>query len=219
MFDKTVQLTGWDQVTRLLQKLSRRNAISVLRTAMGVRLRLIQTELRQRWLTGGTADDKLATRTGNLKRSVRVGTISTSGDGVRGGINAGTRYAYTHMGKRGSSVTIRGKPWLTIPMTWIPESAKALAAKSGAVRGGARSGAFANTFVRKSNAGNLIIFGRGTYAKGAHTGEGRGGVVPLFLLKRQVKIKRRVFLDEILRAHAKQFSGDVRKVLLTPKAA
>lgn len=223
MSEAVIKIDGWTRVVAALRKLSRRDAIAILRTAMGVRLRLIQTEIKQKWLTGGTTDDKLGTRSGKLRNSVRVGAITTSGDTVRGGVNAGTRYAFTHMGKRGSSVTIRGKPWLTIPMTWLPESRAVLLTEAGALRGGARSGAFANTglgtFIQKSDRGNWIIFGQRAVQRGTNAGQGRGKIVPLFLLRHQVKVKRRVFLDEILHAHAKQFSGDVRKVLFTPKAA
>lgn len=183
--------------------------LPMIRITIGKNMRLMQTEIRSKWMTGGTARDKLATRTGKLKNSIRVAPVKVEGSKVSGTLWAGTRYAFSHMGKKGSSVVIHGKPWLTIPLMNIPESRKVLATKAGATRGGARSGLFLNTFIKKSKAGNLIIFGQGQYAKGAKAGQSKGKIVPLFILKKKVKIKRRVWIDVIGEKYRKLVMRDI----------
>jgi hypothetical protein len=211
-----LRILGWDKVTRELRKLGPKRAVPLLRLVVGKRIQLIVTEIRQKWMTGGTKDNTLATRTGALKRSIRSMPPKIAGDGTQvvGQVFAGARYAVTHMGPKGSTFTIRGKPWLTIPMMWIPESARALAAKSGAIRGGARSDAFSDTFIRKSKRGNLIIFGQAAYQKGAKAGQAHGKVVPLFLLRRSVKVKRRVWLDVILKNAGENLVDDTKKAIV-----
>ena len=114
--------------------------------------------------------------TGSLARGFEV---KVSGDSIKtlegrlGWFDPfGAMVATTH--EKGA--TIRGRPWLTIPL-------RAAMTPAGVVRGPARS--FPNTFIIRSRGGNLLIMqSRGT------------GAVPLFLLKRKVEIPARLELGE-----------------------
>ncbi len=70
---------------------------------------------------------------------------------------------------------------------------------------------FGNTFITRSKKGNLIIFGTQRITKGGRLGEFRGDVTPLFLLKKQVKIKARVHRELFFKWSAKQLSQDFAK--------
>jgi hypothetical protein len=84
--------------------------------------------------------------------------------------------------------------YLTIPL----EAAKAGKGGQGPGRGSARGGPWGETFVGKSKAGNLIIFGRLRITKGKRVGELRSRIVPLFLLKKQVIIRARIHPEELI---------------------
>jgi len=109
------------------------------------------------------------------------------GGSLVAGVNAGTAYARTHIGRRGKKTVIRPKNsrYLTIPL----DAAKT---KAGVARGSARSGVFGDTFVMKSKKGNLLIMGKRRFQKGKNAGETHGNLVPLFVLKKSVTVRARV---------------------------
>ena len=125
---------------------------------------------------------------------------------VKGGIQFGTRYAGIHIarpGQEGGSTTIRPrKPggFLTIP---IGDGLT----KAGVSRGGALSGAFKETFVKKSKAGNLIVWGKAGSAKGAK-------ITPLFLLKKFVKVPFRINSSSLIRWVKPKLEKDIEKMML-----
>ncbi|MEW6657240.1 MAG: hypothetical protein AB1424_01140 [Thermodesulfobacteriota bacterium] len=169
----------------------------------------LKRKLLREQLAGPTGDTSLAKRTGNLARSIAEEPAKLEGGGtvIAAKLHAGMIYAKVHFGPRGSEVKI------------VPIKAKMLAiplaaAKTGAgvARGGPTSGIWGPTKCFRSKAGNLIIWGyqtgkaaMGTRQKTVTGGQGNavslpyarkamntGQLVPLFVLKDSVVIKRRI---------------------------
>jgi hypothetical protein len=165
--------------------------------------KLLETYLKQEKFTGGTTADRLATRSGLLKASVKAVVVSETPQGIEGGVAFGTVYSRPHIGPKGQVTTIKPKKgkYLTIPL----DAAKTPA---GVARGSAMFGPWGDTFVAKTKSGNLIIFGRkkmykdvkvgGTRVKGLSVMKMGRDVVPLFLLKKEVKIPARIHPEDIV---------------------
>lgn len=154
---------------------------------------LMASHIKTEHLTGGTSATRLAVRTGNLRSQCRSLPVTESPGLIESGVGFGTQYARTHIGPAGQVTTIRAKSgkFLAIPLM-------AAMTPSGVARGAPRSGMWGETFVSRSRAGRLILFGKTVAQKGKHSGETRGDIVPLFLLVKQVKVKARVHPEEIL---------------------
>jgi hypothetical protein len=135
----------------------------------------------------------LGVRTGNLRSQTKPLPVTERPGVIESGMGFGTAYARPHVGPKGQVTTIRPvrAKWLTIPLP-------AAMTKAGVPRGAAQSGMWGETFFARSKKGNLILFGKRVAQKGAHAGEARGDVVPLFVLKKQVQIKSRVHPEVIL---------------------
>jgi hypothetical protein len=157
----------------------------------------------------GPGDNSLARRTGAAARSIHLepAALEVGSTTISAKLYAGVIYARVHFGPRGSEVKI------------VPIKAKLLAipraaAKTGAgvARGGPTSGIWGPTKCFRSKAGNLIIWGyqtgkaaMGTRQKTVTSGQGnavslsyarrvmnQGELVPLFVLKDSVVVKRRI---------------------------
>lgn len=157
----------------------------------------------------GLGDNSLARRTGAAARSIHLdpAAVEAGSTTIAAKLYAGVIYAKVHFGPRGSEVKI------------VPIKAKMLAfplaaAKTGAgvARGGPTSGIWGPTKCFRSKAGNLIIWGyqtgqaaMGTRQKTVTGGQGnavslayarramnQGELVPLFVLKDSVVVKRRI---------------------------
>lgn len=180
----------------------------------------------QREHLAGAGGNSLAKRTGTLGRSMKlIGATLDSGSTILAcKIFAGVPYAKAHFGPRGSDFPIFPKKakMLAIPLA---------AAKTGAgvARGGPTDGIWGPTVCFKSKAGNLIIWGyqisgksgrvsmgRGLAQKKVTGGHGKavsisaagkmqsqGELVPLFVLKDSVVIKRRIDPQVDVIAYAK----------------
>ena len=153
-----------------------------------------------RHLTGGTTADRLGRRTGTMARSTRPIPVQMVGSKVTGGLSFGAEYAWTHIGPAGSQVTIRpkNKKFLAIPLA----AAKTAA---GVSRGGPLSGIWGPTFIAKG-----IIFGFSGGTKASKS----GNPIPLFVLKRSVVVRRRIFPKEHLLDWAKpKFMADLSQIV------
>jgi hypothetical protein len=157
----------------------------------------------------GAGDNSLARRTGNLARSIaeEPATLEAGSTLVSAKLHAGMIYARVHFGPWGSAVKIVP---LKAKMLAIPLAAARTGA--GVARAGPTSGIWGPTRCFKSKAGNLIIWGYqagkaalGTRQKTVTGGQGnavslsyarraldKGELVPLFVLKDSVVIKRRI---------------------------
>ncbi|MBM4272806.1 MAG: hypothetical protein FJ139_11725 [Deltaproteobacteria bacterium] len=174
-------------------------------------------------LTGGTSSTRLRVRTGNLRASTKPMTPIIKEDSIEGGIQFGTVYAGTHIGPRGKITEIKptkGKDYLTIPFVGLqmkkniqgPFLFTPSMTKAGVLKGSARSGMWGETFVRKSKKGNLILFGKQIIQRGIKAGLTKGRIVPLFILKKSVKIPARVHPEDIIDWTEPRLIGDMKKI-------
>jgi len=194
-------------------------ALKTLKRLMTKDTPLLQSHVKKTYFGGATTANMLHNRTGQLRNSVRpMLPVQIENMAVKGGLMFGKIYAFSHVGPKGGFKTIRPKnrKWLTIPMKGLKEAEAALFTKAGQSRGGAMSGQFADTFIKKSKAGNLIIFGKGTYQKGAKAGEAKGKLTPLFILKKQVRIPYRIHPIDLFKWFAEKFANSIREEGLMP---
>lgn len=139
----------------------------------------------------GTTPSSLSKRSGegvaSIHNSVRVVGGRTQLYTLRGYIG-GAFYLRTH--EFGAVIRARGNGWLTIPLR------AALDNRGVPIQPTAR--AWANTFVQRSRAGNLLIFQK----------RGRD-IVPLYVLKKEVRIPPRLGMSLTLDQFALSFLEDV----------
>lgn len=143
---------------------------------------------------------KLNVRTGNLRRSFqenKARKVQRRADGVIGTV--GTNVKYAKIQEYGGTIRPKKKKWLTVPI------GEALT-PSGAPRGSARD--FKGTFFAWSRKGNLILFGQSPVGGGKK-------IVPLFVLKKMVRIPGRAYmkpsLEELRDDIVKFFCADIKK--------
>jgi hypothetical protein len=154
---------------------------------------LLATHIKQNRMTGGTTKDKLSVRSGKLRSSVKPKVGRIKGNTIQGGVTIGTAYAGVHVGEGETRITPKSSQYLTIPL-------KAAKTRSGVAKGRATdTNLWGNTFVRDSKAGNKIIFGQSKYVRGQSAGQAHGDIVPLFVLKKSVKVKARINPNELLK--------------------
>jgi len=169
---------------------------------------LLSSHIRSQYLVGGTSDTKLRKRTGKLSASTHPIKASKTTEGFIAGVKFGTVYAGVHIGRKGTITTIqpKNKKYLAIPLSGA-------LTKSGVSRGGPeQEDIFGETFIKKSKKGNLIIFGKMKYQKGSKMGETHGNIIPLFVLKKQVKIKTRVAVEDLIRWIKPKIINDIIKI-------
>lgn len=191
-----------EKIKKIPQKL-----VSEIRRIFTVHSRLMLSYVRKEHLTGGTTDTRLKRRSGFMNASTKIEpTIHAMGI-VNAGISFGAKYARVHVGPKGQVTTIRPKSakMLTIPLP-------AAQTRAGVLRAPARSSHWGNTFIQRSKAGNLIIFGQKVNQKGQSAGEATGPIVPLFLLKPQVKVKARIHPEGIITHARKMIIDDFEKI-------
>ena len=159
----------------------------VIRKTMLVFLRAISDQMRSRhsgaW-PGGTGAKSLSRRTGALLRTIEksvkvTGKFTGTGE-VRGQIGSPLIYASTQ--EFGATIRPKRAQYLTVPLP------AALNANGMMKLPKARD--YPRTFVARSRRGNLIIFQK----------KGRGKIIPLFVLKRQVRIPPRLNLGVAVEA-------------------
>jgi hypothetical protein len=181
------KVKGLDDLMKLFRKMPD-SMLIMLKNIISENSILLATHLKRDRMTGGTNDHQLGVRSGQLRSATRPKRGTVHGTKVMGGVTIGTNYAAPHFGPAGKKTKITPKTgrYLTIP---LPAAMTA----SGVVKGRARDeGVWGKTFVAKSKAGNLIIFGKGVAQKGGGAGEIQGSAVPLFVLKESVTIKARI---------------------------
>jgi len=195
-------IEGTDKLLDNLGKIPK-SFLKQAKRIIDINARVLQRYVRVDKLTGGTSTSRLKVRSGKLRASVIPLKTEMKEDRVEGGISFGTIYSRVHVGPKGQVTTIVPKrsKYLTIPLP-------AAMTKAGVGKGSAMLGPWTNTFVRKSKAGNLIMFGQttsyskvkvgGTAVKGLAIRKISSNVVPLFLLKKQVKVKARIHPEDLI---------------------
>jgi len=172
-----------------------------------------QTYIRTKFFTGysyGKKSGKLQSRTSFLSKSIQPAPVTVTKEGISGGINIGASYARTHVGPKGQVTTIKPvkKKWLTIPL-------EAAMTPKGEVRGSAQDKAvWGNTFFDRNDKGDLILYGQKLFQKGAKTGQAGGKIVPLFLLRKEIKVKTRIHPEVIFKWGKAKFIENLQKEIL-----
>ena len=146
-------------------------------------LRLNGTLVRE--MIGQSSTGPLQRRTGDLARSWASALSDTKLGNLVAEVWSGSKYAAIH--QFGGIIRAKRAKYLAIPLSTTP---------AGVARGGPRT-VQGKTFVQRSKRGNLLIF---------KANEG-GGATPLFVLKKQVTIPKRLtfyekageFLDKLIR--------------------
>lgn len=161
-------------------------------------LQKVASEMTRRhsipWSPGGSPRDRLFRRTGKgiagIKRTIKVRGTRTLGT-VTGQIGAPFPIS---VHEKGATVRAKRAQFLTIPLP------AALDSRGVPLRRRARD--WPNTFIQRSRRGNLIIFQK--------TGD---GIVPLFLLRKQVKLPPRLGLEKELREQMGFFEARMIDIL------
>ena len=172
---------------------------------------LLASYTRQNFMQGGTTSTRLRKRSGRLAASTKPIKARSVKGGLAAGIRVGTTYAGVHIGRPGKTTTIRPKrgKYLAIPL----DAAKTK--KAGVARGGpGDEHLWGDTFVKRSRAGNLIIFGTQKYQRGARAGQRKGNLTPLFVLKKSVKIQTRIDPKKLLKWMAPKIIKDMEAIKL-----
>ena len=139
------------------------------------------------------SDKTLNVRTGRLRNSINV-SVQQSGKKTFGIIAAGgSGVTYARIHEQGGVVTPVRRKWLTIPTEFAKTGV-------GAVRGNARS--FKDTFFLPKGKGRkspLIMQKRGNK------------VVPIFVLKKEVKIPKRPYLRPAVDSRISSIKARIKK--------
>lgn len=204
-----------NEVNIKLEKLKKAALIN-LKKVIAADQHVFISYMRTTFLRGGTTATKLRRRSGHLARSLQAQPVETKGTGVEGRITVGTVYSRVHIGPKGQVTKIpkhSGGKWLTIPIPWSPIMRKdgTVKATAAELKTGAAGLPFTKTIVKKSKKGNLIIWGVQQTTKGSNIGKESGGLVPLFLLRKQVKVKSRVHPEIFLPWIEKRIVADLKK--------
>jgi hypothetical protein len=144
----------------------------------------------------------LNSRSGILKKSITTIPATTDGDVITGKLGIGTVYGKMHFGPAGqvTHVTPKSGKFLAIPLPGAMDA-------HGIARGKPLDKAiFGQTFIARSKAGNLIIFGKLTYVKGEKAGQVKSDLKPLFVLKESVDVPVTI-TTESLRAWVRPLLG------------
>lgn len=164
-------ITNKKEAEAALKQVGERAGV-VLESSMNQAVLILQRSVKTDQMSG----DPLKVRSGRLRSSISAFTQRTA-TGVEGTVGTNVPYARIH--EYGGEIVPVNKQYLTIPLP---------AALTGAGVLRKRAPEYTDAFVMRSRAGNLII----AQKKGADS------IVPLFLLKKRVKIsEKRMFRNAV----------------------
>jgi len=126
----------------------------------------------------GAFPGTLSKRSGGLLASLNPDRITVTGDGLSEIAVSFTLTGIANVHERGATIRPKRAKYLTIPLP------AALTKRGTPIKPNAR--AWKNTFVLKSKKGNLLIMQK----------KGKGDMVPLYVLKKQVVIPKRLAFEE-----------------------
>lgn len=138
----------------------------------------------------GVFPGTLSKRSGRLLASLDDGNIFVGSGGPDAVLLSYTLDGIAAVHERGATIRAKNVKYLTIPLP------AALNSNGTPKRPNARS--WPNTFVQRSRKGNLLIFQK----------QAGGRIIPLYVLKREVKIPKRLAFEEAFGA-GKDFLADV----------
>ena len=160
----------------------------------GEQSRMLTNYIIKNHLSGGTTEQRLAVRTGSMRRLTIPIVPRTFSKKLKGGTQFAAKYAGVHVGPRGSETTIK------------PIKAKYLAIPIGAAltAGGAprysSPRAVPGLSPITTKKGNLLL---------AQTS--KAGITPFFLLLKETKVPARIWPREILQKNVSKIARGYRK--------
>lgn len=173
----------------------------VVRRQLDLFMRGVIEAMRQRhdtpWPEGtspkGVRPGTMSKRSGGIAKSLGYSVSGSSLDDVRAAV-FGSRIARVH--ERGAVIRTKRAKYLTVPLP------AALDSRGNPLRRRARD--WDNTFVKRSKKGNLIIF----------QSRGRGEIIPLYVLRKQVRIPARLGLADTVGTAIPLFEQEVIDAML-----
>ena len=204
-----------------------RQCVEKLMLAVNTGVKLVESHFKENLFVQGSTGcighfGTINHRSGALRNSIRTLPAEEHFGTIQGRMTIGTPYAGVHFGPQGQSMTItpKGTQYLAIPLP-------AAQGNYGEAKGSPRDPIFGKTFVQKSKAGNLIIFGLAVAIKNKEAKEGarmhklfttgrarlnKQDIVPLFALKSSVTVQTHVDPDQELKKMQPQFDATVKDV-------
>lgn len=185
--------------------------IDGLKTVVNMNSVLLASKIKAEHLQGGTTDTRLRKRSGRAQSGTRALLTTKKGTTISGGVKLGARYLKTHFGRRGDIVYIKAKPGkaLAIP---LPAACTSAGVPKGSPRDDSVFGNMNLFPVKSLKTGKVILFGSLKNQKGKNKGKTRGRLVPLFLLTKSVRIKKRIDTKELLQWIEKKIIKDIREL-------
>ena len=169
-------------------------------------------------MRGGTSSNTIGRRTGELVSSTQPMPTTSGGGRTVGGVVVGAKYAGVHIGPRGSTQTIRptSKQFLAIPTDFAKTAA-------GVAKGRPLDPIWGPTFIAKG-----VIFGYVGGQKAAPEGVrqrraagekmAKQQIIPLFILKSQVVVPRRIDMQlDALDVIKPEFLSDLNAAVMGGK--
>lgn len=184
----SAKLEGFEEVKRELKLLKKRGPIfTEVKKLFRLWVQTLMNEMRIK-----TSGQELKVRTGNLRRNWLPKVGGTSLRTLFASVENATRYIAIH--QFGGIIKAVKSRYLTIPLS-------ANKTASGVMRQSARSLINSRkTFFKYSKNKNLILF----------ENRGKNNIVPMFVLKKQVKIPKRLTFFETADKLAKRLVGRLR---------
>jgi hypothetical protein len=195
-----------------------KNLVKQVEGVLNKTLASVVRKLQTQHLTGGTTDNTLGKRSGTLSREIiptPAHTEAATPTLITAAVHAGVKYAGVHFGPRGTAVTItpKNKQFLAIPTDFAKTPV-------GVAKGGPLDPIWGPTFINKG-----VIFGYHGGQRGVTGGTRqrntagqamkKGEIIPLFILKKSVVVKRRIdpHIDLVLWARPKFLAGLKKEAL------
>lgn len=169
------------QLNDLLKRL--RNVDPTQRQGIFVRSFATATQTVEKKLKTNVTNRIVNVRSGKLRQSIQSRIVRSTGNllsVIGSGVRLGKPIKYAGILETGGTITAKNAKYLTIP---LPSALT----PTGQLKKKARE--WDNTFVKKSKAGNLILY--------QHNGKGK--VTPLFILKKSVRIKPRRYMEKTMK--------------------
>ncbi len=179
-----IEIKGDDKVTLFLDHLDGQ-IVAIVRDVIDRDSGDMANFIQSRHLSGRSTSS-LGVRTGKLRRGTKKERVVVGQNTVIGGVKFGAFYARFYTGDKRVVIAPRkaGKEYLAIP---LPNAGKG------------RPKDFSETFVRKSRAGNLLIFKK----------MGPNEIMPLFVLKRHILLNTTIPLGPICDKYADKMVSDI----------
>ena len=152
--------------------------------------------IMERGLKDNLGGKILKRRTGRLASSIGFKVSNKQGNWVAeigSGARTGKRVSYANILETGGTIRPKKTRYLAIPL-------KAALTRAGAPRKSSPRD-WAKTFIKKSNAGNLIIF----------QSQSNGKILPLYVLKKSVRINAKRYMEISLRETSEKILSIMNK--------